>query len=56
MFYKLVNKFAFLADSISVAFEFILVSFSFFLSSNTRIAPSEEMRNILKILFKINST
>ena len=30
MFYKLVNEFAFYVDSISVAFEFILVFFSFF--------------------------
>lgn len=41
--------------SISVAFEFILGSSLFFLSYNARIAPSKEIRNILKIIFKINS-
>ena len=40
MFYKLVNEFAFKADSVSVAFEFILGSFSFLLGYNARIAPS----------------
>lgn len=39
MFYKLVNKFLLLIDSISVAFGFISGSFSFLLGYNARIAP-----------------
>ena len=55
MFYKLIKFFVVLRDSISVAFEFISAHFSSFLSYNARIAPSEELRNLLEILFKINS-
>ena len=40
MFYKLVNEFAFMADSVSVAFGLILIYFSFLLGYNARIAPS----------------
>ena len=40
MFYKLVIKFSLSVGSISVAFEFILGSFSFLLGYNARIAPS----------------
>ena len=56
MFYKVVKKFAFWGFSISVAFEFILDSSNFSLSYNARIALLEEIRNILKIIFKIVST
>jgi hypothetical protein len=43
-------------DSISVAFGLISDSFSFLLGYNACIAPSQEMRNILEIISKINST
>ena len=49
MFYKLVKMLFFVkGDSISVAFEFISVSFSSSLGCNTRIAPSREVKNIAR--------
>ena len=56
MFYKLVNKFFVVERFVSVAFGFISVSFLSFFGYNARIAPSEEIRNILEIFSKINST
>ena len=56
MFYKLVKKLTFSADSISAAFGSISVSISSLFGYNARIAPSKKLRYILEISSKIIST
>ena len=56
MFYKLGVNLGVDSELVSVAFESIMAYFSVLLSYNARIAPSKQLKNLLKIVFKIATT